>query len=137
MNLVRITSAASAHPPGRVNQKDAARHVGELSGDPRRAAAIARGTQIETRATVLPPQELSRLGTRSPKPHQTGPSPELAGGRGAGIGFVPRGAVSCVVSYFCTGYTVPGWGAQRSVSWPRLRQRPLPSGSGCAAESLR
>ena len=114
MEAVRITSAASAHPPGRVSQKEAARHVGELSGDPRRAAAIARGTHIETRATVLPPEELSRLGNIEARNRiYQAHAPELAARAAArAIGFAPRATVSCVVSSSCTGYSVPGWGAQ-------------------------
>lgn len=114
MQAVRIVSAASAHPSGRVSQAEAARHVGDLSGDPRRARAIARGTHIETRATVLPPKELARLGdiedrNRIYQRH----APELAArGAARAIGGSTRERISCVVTSSCTGYTVPGWGAQ-------------------------
>src|SRR5215212_3217494 len=100
MQAVRVVSAASAHPPGRVSQEEAARHVGELSGDPRRARAIARGTQIESRATVLPPEDLARLGdiedrNRIYQAH----APELAAQAALRVlGSSPRERVSCVVT---------------------------------------
>src|SRR5688572_13025114 len=114
MQAVRIVSAASAHPQGRVSQEEAARHVGVLSGDPRRARAIARGTHIATRAVVLPPEELARLGDieeRNRIYHAY--APELAA-RAAlrAFGSNPRERIGCLATSSCTGYTVPGWGSQ-------------------------
>jgi alkylresorcinol/alkylpyrone synthase len=112
MEPVRIVTAAVAHPPNCVSQAEAARLIGELSGDPRRVAAIARGTRIASRRTILPPAELAALGGIEDRNRvyqgsvgQLG----LEAARGA-LGEAPRDAVSCLVTSSCTGYSVPGWG---------------------------
>ncbi|MEO6398750.1 MAG: hypothetical protein ABIP13_09820, partial [Tepidiformaceae bacterium] len=114
METVRIVSAGVAHPPLRVPQAEAARQIGLLAGDPRRVAAIARGTKINSRASTLSPQELANLDGiegRNRIYQQTVPSLAAEAARAA-LGGVPPGHVGCLVTSSCTGYTVPGWGVE-------------------------
>ena len=60
---VRISGINVAHPPLRLPQAEAARAIGALTLNPRRAAALARGTQIEQRAIALTTGEVLALGT--------------------------------------------------------------------------
>ena len=114
METVRIVSAGVAHPPHRVAQAEAARQIGLLAGDPRRVAAIARGTKIASRAATLPPRELAALGgieERNRIYQETAPGLAMAASIGA-LGDSSRDRVGCVVTSSCTGYSVPGWGVQ-------------------------
>lgn len=112
METVRIVSAGVAHPPFRVLQSEAARQIGLLAGDPRRVAALARRTKIDSRATTIPPAKLAKLGgieERNNIYQQTVPGLALDASVAA-LGESPRDQVSCVVTSSCTGYSVPGWG---------------------------
>lgn len=114
METVRIVSAGVAHPPHRVPQVEAARQIGLLAGDPRRVAAIARGTKIASRAATLPPDELAKLGgieERNWIYQQTVPGLAREAARSA-LGETPRERVGCLVTSSCTGYSVPGWGVR-------------------------
>ncbi len=114
METVRIVSAGVAHPPHLVPQAEAARQIALLAGDPRRVAAIARGTKIESRASTLRPEELAQLGgieERNRIYHQTAPGLAWEAGKRA-LGEAPREQLGCVVTSSCTGYSVPGWGVQ-------------------------
>ena len=112
METVRIVSAGVAHPPHRVAQAEAARQIGLLAGDPRRVAAIARGTKIASRAATLLPADLARLGgieERNRIYQETVPG-LAAGAADAALGESARDLVGCLVTSSCTGYSVPGWG---------------------------
>ena len=58
---VRIVSAAVTHPSHWLSQDEAAARIGALTGEVRRAAAIARGSDIARRAIALPPDEIASL----------------------------------------------------------------------------
>jgi alkylresorcinol/alkylpyrone synthase len=114
VETVRISRVAVAHPPHRVPQAEAGRRIGLLTGDPRRAAAIARGSGIATRATVLPPDDLERLGSIEERNRAYQASAPLLARKAACdvLGAAPaRPDVGCLVTSSCTGYTIPGWGA--------------------------
>src|SRR5688572_15563482 len=63
MERVWIVGAAVAHPPHTISQEEAARQIGEATGEPRRVAALAKGTRIDRRAIALPAFEIGKLGT--------------------------------------------------------------------------
>lgn len=111
MAPVRITSVAVAHPPFRVDQAEAAARIGRLTGRPRAAAAIARGTCIASRATVLAPDDLVALGSIEAR---NGLYREFAlplASRAVATALVGRDprTIRCVVTSSCTGYSLPGW----------------------------
>ncbi len=114
MESVRIVSAGVAHPPYRVPQAEAARQIGLFAGDPRRVAAIARGTKIASRAVTLAPDELAKLGgieERNRIYQNTAPGLALEAAARA-LGESSREQVGCLVTSSCTGYSVPGWNVQ-------------------------
>ncbi|MBI2765052.1 MAG: hypothetical protein HYX53_03980 [Chloroflexi bacterium] len=131
---VRIVRAAVAHPPLRVRQDEAARYVGVLASDERRVAALARQTAIESRAIVLPPEELAALGTiaaRNALYHRYAPALALAAASGAIADGVPPDAL---VTSSCTGYSVPGWGVElmEALGLPCTTSRLPITEAGCA-----
>src|SRR5690606_10541724 len=90
---------------------EAARWIGEVTGDRRRVDAVARGTQIAQRAICLPPEELSRLATiedRNLVYQEVAPALALHACRDV---LAPQRSlnVGLVVAVSCTGYMVPGW----------------------------
>jgi alkylresorcinol/alkylpyrone synthase len=112
MERVSITSAAAAHPVYRISQAEAAARIGAATRDPRRVAAIARGTRIDQRAIALPPDRIACLGTieeRNQVYRRIAPAiaREAAGAALAGTA---RSRVGCLVTSSCTGYMLPGWG---------------------------
>lgn len=113
MNRVRITNVTSAHPGRRVRQEEAVRLIAEMSGDGRRAAAVARGTKIETRAIALSAAEIMALGTiesRNLLYHKIAPGMAFDASS-CSLADTDRDSVGCIVTSSCTGYSVPGWGA--------------------------
>jgi len=109
---VRIARAAVAHPRYRVDQDDAASLIGGFAGEPRRIAALARGTGIARRALARPVDEIAALGSieaRNAVYHDVAPPLALAAAQSV-LGETPRGAVRALVTSSCTGYTVPSWG---------------------------
>ena len=68
MERVTIVRASVAHPEHRITQEEAARRIGAATGEPRRAAALARGTEIRERATCIPS---SRSRASGPLPSET------------------------------------------------------------------
>jgi alkylresorcinol/alkylpyrone synthase len=144
MEQVRIVSAATAHPKTRISQAEAARRVGEIAADGRRmalltrrkVAAFARASQIESRALVLPADEVQRLGTigernavyRREAPGLARRAAEAAFGEAA------RDRIGALVTSSCTGYSVPGWGVQlvEDLRLPCDTTRLPITESGCA-----
>src|SRR5690606_10179687 len=61
VHTVRLVSAATAHPHNRISQAEAASRIADRIGDRRRVEAIARGSQIESRALVLSPDAIAGL----------------------------------------------------------------------------
>ena len=111
---MRIARVATAFPPHRVKQEEAARRIGIASGEPRRVAAIARGSHIQERALVLPAEDIGRLSSIEARNHiyeQHAPALALEAARRV----LEDHDVSCiglVVCVSCTGYMVPGWDVQ-------------------------
>ncbi|MDZ7727021.1 MAG: hypothetical protein U5Q44_01815 [Dehalococcoidia bacterium] len=125
-----------AYPPCSVTQEEAARCIGLASGQPRRAAAIARASGIATRASVVPPEDIVRLGTIEERnavyrAHAPGLSAEAA--RAALDGHDPA-TVGCLVTSSCTGYALPGWGTELvpTLGLPSSTARVPLTESGCA-----
>ncbi len=114
MEPVRIVAAAVAHPSDCVRQAEAAEQVGRLSGDHRRVAAIARGTQINSRRIARTPQALAGLGGIQERNliYQEMVVPLALNAATAALGEYARGTVGCLVTSSCTGYSVPGWGVE-------------------------
>lgn len=113
MERVRITGVGVAHPPFRVDQKEAAIRVGEATGDTRRARAIARGSMIGQRATVLPAEELVSPGSievRNAIYREHAPALAAEAARSA-LCSAPGRAPASLVTSSCTGYALPGWSA--------------------------
>jgi alkylresorcinol/alkylpyrone synthase len=100
-----------AHPPNWIAQEEAGRRIGEASGEPRRVAAIARGTRIERRAVALAPGEIGQLGTieqRNNVYRETVPPLAIDAARRV-LDVLPDETIGCLVTSSCTGYMVPGW----------------------------
>lgn len=136
MEPVRIVRAGVAYPPCTVAQDEAARCIGLASGQPRRTAAIARASGITTRASVLPPEDVVRLGTIEQRnavyrAHAPGLSAEAA--LAALDGHDPA-TVGCLVTSSCTGYALPGWGTELvpALGLPFTTIRVPLTESGCA-----
>ena len=88
------------------------RQIGEAVRDPRRAAAIAKGTSIARRALALPPHQYANLGTvedRNNAYKELAPGLALGAARRAINGKSDTEAVGHLVTSSCTGYMVPGW----------------------------
>jgi alkylresorcinol/alkylpyrone synthase len=105
---VRIISAAVAHPPIRIDQTEAAERIAGLTGDERRVRAIARGSQIESRAAVMPADEIRRLGSIEVRNAvYEAWAPRLAVQAASRLGACLED-VGMLVTTSCTGYMVPG-----------------------------
>lgn len=108
MEKVKIVSAAVAHPPWRVEQEEAAARIAEAAGSQRSVQAIARGSQIESRALVVPADQVGTLGSiaqRNAIYEQE--APRLALQAACGLSGCVSEA-SLLVTTSCTGYLVPG-----------------------------
>jgi alkylresorcinol/alkylpyrone synthase len=107
---VTITAVSVAHPPYRIDQAEAARQVGDLLGEQRRARALARGTSIEGRCICIPPSQVARLGSIADRNRlymEVAPGLAL---QAAEVAVAARaGTTGCLVTSSCTGYMVPGW----------------------------
>jgi predicted naringenin-chalcone synthase len=111
MVSVQKERVRSVFPPLRVSQKEAAQRIGQAVGDPRRAAALARGSQIETRAVVVPPEAIESPGTiaqRNAVYRDLAPRLAMDAARAA-LQDDDRLNIGLVVAASCTGYMVPGW----------------------------
>jgi alkylresorcinol/alkylpyrone synthase len=144
MEPVRIVAAATAHPAHRISQAEAARRVGELAADGRRlgtlarrkVASFARASQIESRALVLPADEVQRLGSieqRNAVYRREAPGLAFRAATAA-LGEAPRDAIGALVTSSCTGYSVPGWGVElvEELGLPCDTARLPITESGCA-----
>ncbi|MPZ50472.1 MAG: hypothetical protein GEU75_14435 [Dehalococcoidia bacterium] len=136
MKSAWITGAATAQPGYRIEQEAAARLIGEAISDPRRAKAIARGTQIDRRAVVLPPEAIAALGSIEERNRiYQNWAPGLAKEATAkALDCGSGGAIGCIVASSCTGYMVPGWDVQLVQDMgfhPHTVRLPLTE-SGCA-----
>lgn len=136
MASVVISNVAVAHPAHWTEQADAARRIGLAIGDERRVAAIARGTQIRRRATVLPAEEIAALGSieaRNAVYQDAAPQLALEVATEV-IGGSQKAAISHLIASSCTGYMIPGWDvqlAQQLCLEPYTKRLPLTE-SGCA-----
>ncbi|MEX2373011.1 MAG: hypothetical protein WD800_04350, partial [Dehalococcoidia bacterium] len=136
MSIVRISNVAVAHPPGRISQAESAHRIGEYAGQPRRVAAIARGTGIEQRAIAIPPDDLVRLG-RSGERNDVyrAVAPGLAlQAAGEALGCAPRDGVAALVTSSCTGYMAPSLAVRLSsdLGLPARSPRLPVTEAGCA-----
>lgn len=119
MNSVKVRRVAVCHPEFRLDQAEAARRIGEATGEPRRAAALARGTRIDQRHVVLPPDEIGKLGSIEARNLvYAREAPRLA--REAASEALRGGTVDFLVTTSCTGYVSPGWDVDL------VEQLPLP-----------
>lgn len=112
MNRVTVGSIAVAYPEHRVTQVEAARRIGVASGDERRVAAIARGTQIESRAVAVAAEDVGRLGTigeRNAVYREVAPKLAFEAATGALTPRPDAAPIGMLVTTSCTGYMVPGW----------------------------
>ncbi len=110
MQRVSIIRAAVAHPEHRISQAEAAARIGAVSGAPRQAAALARGSHIQQRAVCLPTERIGALGSieeRNNIYREVAPGLALAAATNAVAG--DREKVRFVAASSCTGYMVPGW----------------------------
>ena len=133
---VWISSVGTAQPEHWIEQDAAARMIGNAIRDPRRAAAIARGTLIDRRAVVLPPDAIAALGSIEERNaiYQAW-APGLAkSATEKALDCESSSTIRCVVASSCTGYMVPGWDVQLVQDMgfdPHTVRLPLTE-SGCA-----
>jgi alkylresorcinol/alkylpyrone synthase len=102
-------------PPYRITQEDASRQIGDAIQDQRRAAAIAKGTSIASRALALSPDQIALLGTIEERNfiyREVAPPLALGAARRALNGLDDSACIGHVVTSSCTGYMVPGWDVQ-------------------------
>ena len=114
MQRVWLTRVGVAHPRHRIGQDEAARRIGEATGESRRVAAIARGTRIRERATVLSPDMIGALGSieeRNSVYQQEAPELALEASRIALVDTSPK-QVGFLATSSCTGYMIPGLDVQ-------------------------
>ncbi|MGK2964509.1 MAG: type III polyketide synthase [Tepidiformaceae bacterium] len=133
---VRIVGGAIAKPPFRVSQPEAVERVALLTGDGRRAAALARGSGITERAISLPADQIARLGTieeRNLVYREVAPQLSIEAATGA-AGLVSTDSIRCLVTSSCTGMMLPGWPVQVVESLaltPTVMRTPITE-AGCA-----
>ncbi len=112
MTTVRLAGIGTAYPENWITQDDAVRWIGDATGDHRRVAAIARGSQIGRRAICLPASDFARLGSieeRNAAYHQLAPPLAINATRSALGQHHGSADVGLLVAVSCTGYMVPGW----------------------------
>lgn len=140
MTSVRLAGIATAFPEHWVVQSEAVRWIGDATGDHRRVAAVARGSQIARRAICVPPDELALLSTieeRNAVYQRVAPQLAVEAGRAA----VQRSSglnVGLVTAVSCTGYMVPGWDnhvVQKLCLSPQTVRLPITQ-AGCAGGVL-
>jgi alkylresorcinol/alkylpyrone synthase len=136
MEPVWITSLAVAHPRHWISQEEAARRIGETSGEARRVAAIAKGTKIRGRAVALPPDEIGRLGSIEERNRiYQEVAPQIAAQAASGaLARTPAKQVGFLATSSCTGYMVPGLDvslAQSLKLCPTASRLPITE-AGCA-----
>lgn len=137
---VRITHVAVAHPPGRIARSESVSRIGRYADQPRRVAALARGTGIDCRAIAIPADELPRLGLagqRNDLYRAIAPGLALEAGRAA-TACTPVEDIACLVTTSCTGYMAPSLGVQVARGLGLRRSTPrLPfTEAGCAGGVL-
>ena len=136
MTSVFISKVAIALPEHRLSQTEAAHLIGQATGEPRRAAAIARGSAIATRALAVGTETVAELGSveaRNRIYERLAPCLALQAGRSALAGHAPDG-VGVLVSTSCTGYMVPSWdvAVARGLELPATVTRLPITEAGCA-----
>jgi 1,3,6,8-tetrahydroxynaphthalene synthase len=140
MTSVRLAGIGTAFPQHWVTQAEAARWIGDATGDHRRVAAIARNTQIDRRAICVSPEELSRLKTiedRNDIYRCRAPQLALEATRRA-LGEDTGCNAGMLVAVSCTGYMVPGWDGTLVREFglsPRIVRVPITQ-AGCAGGVL-
>lgn len=136
MQSVRITRASSTHPANEVTQAEAIRYLADLGIDRRRAFAVARGSRIGQRRTVLPPEELARLGTIEARNSVYREAASSLASAAVCRAMRPGTAetVSMLVTSSCTGYELPGLSARvvQDLRLPLDVARVPLTESGCA-----
>ncbi len=136
MPSVRITRAASAHPANEITQAEAINYLEDLGVDRRRASAVARGSRIGARRTVLPPAELARLGSIEARNRVYREEAPALATSAAGLVMDPGQArtVSQLVTSSCTGYDLPGLSSRivQDLCLPLDIARVPLTESGCA-----
>ena len=122
MSPVRITRVGVAHPRARIGQQEAAKAIGVLGGNLRRAMLIARGSSIQERAIAVPVAEIGALGDIEARnrEYQQIAGPLALEAFEAVARPDARDRVGSIVTSSCTGYGIPGWGSQL-VGWLGLR----------------
>lgn len=140
MTSVRLAGIATAYPEYWVAQSEAARWIGDATGDHRRVAAVARGSRIARRAICVSPGELALLTTieeRNTVYQRVAPRLAVEACRGAVEGSSGLD-VGLVIAVSCTGYMVPGWDNQvvkKLNLSPETVRLPITQ-AGCAAGVL-
>ena len=132
---VRIAEVAVAHPRLRVSQDEAATHLGELVGDPRRARILGRRSGIDSRAVSAPLDCLTSLRSVEQRNRiYREVAPELAREAACAVLGSGEAVPGVLVSSSCTGLHLPGWGAGlvRDLHLPRHVWRLPITESGCA-----
>ncbi len=84
--------------------------IGEATGEPRRVAAIARGTRIRERATVLSADVIGNLGSieeRNGVYQRLAPGLAVEASREA-LAHMPARQIGFLATSSCTGYMIPG-----------------------------
>jgi alkylresorcinol/alkylpyrone synthase len=137
---VSITKVTTAQPEHWVESAEAARRIGAVTGDVRRANAIARASRIQRRATALPPDDIGSLGgaeSRNAVYRSVAPELALRTAREAFEG-VDAAPVGCLVTSSCTGYMVPGWDVHvaQACEFPIDTVRVPLTQAGCAGGVL-
>lgn len=134
VETVRIVAAAATHPETRIRQDEAATRLAARLGDTRRVEALARGTQIESRASVLSPDGISALASIEERNAiYEAEAPRLAQAAVDALETCLED-VSFLVTSSCTGYMVPGLDvelASRLCLAPTTARLPVTE-AGCA-----
>ncbi len=140
MQSVRITRAASAHPPHVVTQAEAIAYLADLGVDRRRASAVARGSRIGSRRTVLPPADLARLGSIEARNRvYRDAAPALASDAACQVLSLGNSRrVGMLATSSCTGYDLPGLSSRvvQELCLPLDIARVPLTESGCAGGAV-
>jgi alkylresorcinol/alkylpyrone synthase len=108
VETVRIVAASVSHPDIRISQEEAAERISSRLASPRHVRAIARGTQIESRATVICAEEIANLGSVEQRNAiYEAQAPKLAAQAARNLQ-TRFDNMSFLATSSCTGYLVPG-----------------------------
>jgi alkylresorcinol/alkylpyrone synthase len=135
MTAVRIARVAVAHPGERVAQRDVPGLMGVRGLNALKARAVVRGSRIQERRIVVPPDRIRELETIEQRNDvYRRHAPELAAEASGRALDHARGDIAALITSSCTGYMLPSLAVeltQRLELCENIARMPITE-AGCA-----